>query len=54
MQDLQYHEFYLEKGEVIVITHYGLVLMMFPFYDLPFWGLHNIDPPPLPGWGKCN
>ena len=52
--DLQYHEFYLEKREVIIIItyYYVLVLKMFPFYDSPFWGLHTIDPPPLPGWGK--
>ena len=25
-----------------------------PFYDPPFWGLYNIDPPPLPAWDKSN
>ena len=55
IQDLQYHEFCVEKGRVIIISYYHvLVLRTFPFYDLPFWGLDNIDPPPLPGWGKSN
>ena len=55
IQDLQYHEFYLEKGEVIFITYYHiLVLRTSPFYDPPFWGLYNIDPPPLPAWDKSN
>ena len=54
-QDLQYREFYLEKGEVIILTYYYvLVLKMFPFYDPPFWVLRSIDPPPLPGQGKSN
>ena len=55
IQDLQNHEFCLEKGEVIIINYYYiLVLRTFPFYGPPIWGLHNIDPPPLPGWGKSN
>ena len=55
IQDLQYHEFYFEKGQVTVITYYYvLVLKMFPFYDPPFWGLHKSDLPPLPGWGESN
>ena len=54
IQDLQYHESYLEKGEVIFITYHVLVLGASPFYDPPFWGLHNIDPPPLPAWDKSN
>jgi len=24
------------------------------FYDPPFWGLQNVDPPPLPAWDKSN
>ena len=54
IQDLQYHEFYLEEGKGIIITYYVLVLRMFPFYDQRFWGLHNIDRPPLPAWDKSN
>ena len=27
---------------------------MFPFYDQRFWGLHKIDPPPVPAWDKSN
>ena len=45
IQDLQYHEFCLEKGRVIIITYYHvLVLRTFPFYELPFWDWTILTP----------